>query len=194
MYRLPKLFLCSILLSVAFLQGCIAAAAGGAATGASIATDRRTTGTIVDDQSIELKATYALSQHKELWKASHISVICYNNVLLLVGQTPVEAYKQEAEEAVSDIAKIRQIHNEITITEPASLGTRSNDSWITTQVKTKLIGNKAINAGRIKVVTEESVVYLMGITTPEEEMIATNIAQEISGVDRVVQIFEAQNP
>jgi len=193
MHLLAKLFLYTIFLSLPFLQGCIAAAASGAATGASIATDRRTTGTIVDDQSIELKATYALSQRKELWKASHINVICYNNVLLLVGQTPLETYKQEAEEAVGDIAKIRQIHNEITIAEPASLSTRSNDSWITTQIKTKLIGNKAINAGRIKVVTEASVVYLMGITNPEEEMIATNIAQETSGVDKVVQIFEAQN-
>ena len=193
MRLLSKLFLGSFcLLSLPLLQGCLAAAAGGAATGASIATDRRTTGTIVDDQSIELKATYNLSQHKDLWKASHINVISYNNVLLLVGQTPSEHYKQEAEEAVSNIPKIRQVHNELTIAEPASLGTRSNDSWITTQIKTKLIGHKDINAGRIKVITEEGVVYLMGITTPEEEMIATNIARETSGVERVVQIFEPQ--
>jgi len=187
-----KIFLCCFLLSLPLLQGCIAAAAGGGATGASIAADRRTTGTIVDDQTIELKATYALTQHKDLWKASHINVICYNNVLLLVGQTPLEAYKQEAEEAVSEIPKIRQVHNELRIAEPASLGTRSQDSWITTQIKTKLIGNKDINAGRIKVITEEGVVYLMGITTPEEEMIATNIARETSGVERVVQIFESK--
>lgn len=182
-----SIFSCCLL---PLLQGCVAAAAGGAATGAVVATDRRSTGTIVDDQTIEFKAMHEIRQNKPLWKASHINIISYNNVLLMVGQTPTEEYKHQAEEAVSGIPKVRRVHNELTIEEPASLGTRSNDSWITTQIKTKLVGHKEIRANRIKVVTENGVVYLMGLTTPEEEMIATDIAREIKGVDKVVQIFE----
>lgn len=172
------------------LQGCVVAAAGGAATGAVVATDRRTAGTIVDDQAIEFKAMHEIRQNKTLWKESHINIISYNNVLLMVGQTPSEEYKRQAEEAVSSIPKVRRIHNELIIAEPASLSTRSQDSWITTQIKTKLVGHKEIRANRIKVVTENGVVYLMGLTTPEEEMTATDIAREIKGVDTVVQIFE----
>ncbi len=172
------------------LQGCVAAAAGGAATSAVVATDRRTAGTMVDDQTIEFKAMHEIRQNKPLWKESHINIISYNNVLLIVGQTPTEEYKRQAEEAINGIPKIRRVHNELTIEEPASLGTRSQDSWITTQIKTKLVGHKEIRAGRIKVVTENGVVYLMGLTTPEEEMVATDIAREIKGVEKVVQIFE----
>lgn len=125
-----------------------------------------------------------------LWKQSHINAMCFNNVLLLVGQVPTEELKREAFEAVSDIPKVRHVHNELTIGEPTSFATRSKDSWITTQIKTKLIGNKQIRANRVKVITEDSVVYLMGLTTAEEEMISTDIARAISGVDKVVQIFE----
>lgn len=172
------------------LQGCVAVAAGGAATGAVVAVDRRTTGTIVDDKTIEVKALHAISKNQALWKQSHITVVCYNNVVLLVGQTPTEALRRAAEETVSDIPKIRRIYNELEIAKPISLATRSHDSWITTQIKTKMIGNKAIRANRIKVITENGVVYLMGITTPEEEMTATDIARAIPGVEKVVEIFE----
>jgi osmotically-inducible protein OsmY len=187
------LFLPCLLLGVlapCFLQGCILAAAGGAATTTVVATDRRTTGTIVDDQSIALKATHQLCLHKPLWNASHINTVSYNNVLLLVGQTPTEAFRNEAEEAVSDIPKIRRIHNELTVGEPTSLATRAKDTWITTQIKTKLFGSKTMSASRVKVITEDGVVYLMGVTTPEEQMTATDIARAINGVAKVIQIFE----
>lgn len=173
-----------------FLQGCIAAAAGGAATGAAVATDRRTAGTMVDDQAIELKANHAISRQQLLWKQSHINVVSYNNVVLLVGQTPREEYKKEVEEIVSDIPKIRRIHNELSIGSPVSLQTRSHDSWITTQLKAKLVGSQAVSATHIKVITENSVVYLLGLTTPEEELAVTEIARAIPGVEKVVQIFE----
>jgi len=186
-------FTASILM-IPLLQGCLFAAAGGAATGATVATDRRTTGTIVDDQTIELKAMHAIGKNHTLWEESHISVVSYNNVVLLVGQTPSETLKREAEEAVSSIPKVRQVHNELSIGSPASLGTRSKDSWITTQIKTKIIGNRELKSARIKVITEEGVVYLMGITTPEEEQISTEIAQGVSGVEKVVQIFETKQP
>lgn len=180
----------SLIFITLLLQGCIAAAAGGAATGAVVVTDRRTAGTVMDDKTAEFKAVHALSLNKPLWKQCHITAVSYNNVLLLVGQTSTEEFKREAEEAVSTIPKIRRIHNELTIDSPSSLATRSHDSWVTTQIKAKLMGRKEISATRIKVITEDNIVYLMGLVTREEEEIATEIARAIDGVEKVVQIFE----
>ncbi len=181
----------ALLLALALcVQGCFVAAAGGAATGTAMAVDRRTAGTIVDDQAIELKAMHAIRQQRELWQKSHIHVLSYNNVLLLLGQTPSESFKQAAEQAMQEIPKIRRIHNELEVAEPISLGARSKDTWITTQIKTKLIATKDMRAHHVKVVTENKVVYLMGLATPEEEMTATDIAQQIPGVEKVIQIFE----
>ncbi len=176
------------------VQGCFVAAAGGAATGTAVAIDRRSAGTIVDDQAIELKAMHAIRQQRALWQQSHIHVLSYNNVVLLLGQTPTESFKQAAEQVLLDIPKVRRIHNELSVKESISLGERSKDAWITTQIKTKLIGTKEMRAHHIKVVTEDKVVYLMGLTTPEEEMTATDIARSVSGVEKVVQIFESTQP
>lgn len=172
------------------LQGCAMAAVSCATTGVAMANDRRTTGTLIDDQATELKAMHAFSKNKPLWKQSHITTVCYNNVLLLVGQVESEELKQQAEEIASDFPKIRRIHNEITVGELAGLSTRSKDSWITTQIKAKLLTSKTVNPTRVKVVTENGVVYLMGLTTEAEELAATEIARAVDGVEKVVQIFE----
>jgi osmotically-inducible protein OsmY len=180
----------TLFIAGAQLQGCAVAAVSGAASGVAIVHDRRTAGTIMDDQAIELKAANALTKNNTLWKLSHISTLSYNNVLLLVGQAPTEELKQQALDAVSNIPKVRQIHNEIIVGENAPIAMRGKDSWITAQIKGKMVGTKGFNASRVKVVTEQGVVYLMGLTTREEELIATEIAQEVTGVNKVVQIFE----
>jgi osmotically-inducible protein OsmY len=172
------------------LAGCAVAAVSGAATGVAIVNDRRTAGTIFDDQTIEVKSTHALAQNKFLWKKSHITPISYNNVLLLVGQAPNEELKRQAEEAVRDIPRVRKVYNELSASEPVSIGIRTQDSWITTQIKAKLLAAKGVNPTRIKVVTENGVVYLMGLTTPEEEITATEIARTVRGVEKVVQVFD----
>jgi osmotically-inducible protein OsmY len=181
---------CSIILPSLYLQGCAVAAVSCAATGVAMVADRRTSGTIVDDQSIELKALHALTRHPELWKKSHIDVVSYNNVVLIVGQTPTEAFRQEAENVVKDIPKIRRIHNELIIGQPVSLSVRSKDSWITAQIKGKMLSSKEVNTTRVKVITEESVVYLLGLTEKQEQVAATEIARNVPGVVKVVQIFE----
>ena len=155
-----------------------------------VVSDRRTVGTVIDDQSTEVKAMHSLAQDKALWRACHVNFLCYNNVLLMVGQTFSEDYKRQAEEAVSDLPKIRRVHNELTVEPPLSVADRSKDTWITTQIKAKMVGNKNIDATKIKVITENRVVYLMGLATPKEEAIATDIARAVKGVDKVVQIFE----
>lgn len=178
------------LVAVMQLNGCAAAAVSGAATGVAVACDRRTTGTIVDDQTIELKALQTCLKNKELWKQSHISAISYNNVLVLVGQTPTEDLRRQAIEAAQSIPKVRKIHNELSVEEPVSIGTRTQDTWITTQVKAKMFGKRELNPARIKVITENGIVYLLGLTTEDEEMKATEIARSVSGVTKVVKIFE----
>lgn len=172
------------------LKGCAAAAVSGAATSVALVQDRRTTGTILDDQSIEFKALHALAQNKPLWKQSHLTPVSYNNVLLLVGQAPNEQLRHQAEEALQGIPKIRKVYNELSVAEPASFATRSQDSWITAQIKAKILGKKDISSSNIKVITENGVVYLMGLATPEEEIAATEIARNVTGVEKVVQIFE----
>lgn len=181
----------AVILPCIQLQGCAVAAVSGAATGVAMVTDRRTAGTIIDDKTIEIKAMHALTRDAELWKKSHISVISYNNDVLLVGQTPTQAMKQQVEDAIKDIAKVKQVYNELKLSDPVPLSTRSKDSWITTQVKAKMIGVREINPTRVKVVTEDGIVYLLGITNKKEQASATETARTVSGVNKVVQIFES---
>lgn len=173
------------------LSGCFALVATGAATGALVAHDRRTTGTIVEDQSIELKAYRTISGlEDDIDDDSHVTVVSYNNNVLLVGQTPNANRKDAIADAVKDIPKIRKIYNEIQIASPTSLMTRSSDTWITTKIKAEMLISRDIDPTRIRVTTEDGVVYLMGIVRPTEEHEAVEIARRTSGVKKVVKMFE----
>jgi osmotically-inducible protein OsmY len=186
----PAKFSLAVIATLSILQACAPAIVGGAATGVAMATDRRTAGTVLDDHSIEVKALNTLSKNETLWKSSHLTVVCYNNILLLVGQTPSPELKQLAEQAVASIPRVRQLHNELSVQEPSSLGARTQDSWITTQIKAKLLSNREIQSRHLKVLTENSIVYLMGLVTPQEEPLIVDIASQVSGVEKVVKIFE----
>lgn len=179
-----------IVVQASLLGGCAAAVGAGAVTGAAAAYDRRTTGTFVDDGLIELKAVGALQKDKELWDYSHINVTSFNNIVLLTGEAPSEALRQRAAEAVANLPKVRKVHNEIAIAAPSSLISRSGDTVITGKVKTALLNNDAVEATRVKVVTENSVVYLMGLVSQKEADAATEVARRVGGVQRVVRIFE----
>lgn len=174
----------------ALLGGCAAVVGAGVATGASVAYDRRTAGTMLDDQNIELKAVGALQSDEELWRHSHINVVSFNNIVLLTGETPSEALRQRAAEHVRQLPKVRKVHNEIKIAAPSSMLSRSGDSWITGKVKASLLNQLALDVNRVKVVTENGVVFLMGLVTQAEAEKATEIARQVKGVQRVVRIFE----
>lgn len=173
------------------LLGCAAVAVGGAAaaTGTAVV-DRRTTGTLVEDQTIEVKAYKALNADTELKEQGHFNVTSYNTVVLLSGETPTDAMRQRAMEIVKGVDKVSHVYNELTIAAPSSLTSRSSDSIITTKVKTKLFADKQISGIQIKVVTEKGVVYLMGIVSRAEAEIATNIARQTGGVQKVVKLFQ----
>jgi osmotically-inducible protein OsmY len=182
-----------VLLTSSLLYGCAAAVVGGAATSATAVHDRRTVGTFIDDEGIELKARMAIFDDKELNSQIHINIISINGVVLLVGQAPTEAERQKAAELVSTVPKVRLIHNEMTVAAPNSYMTRSSDSLITAKVKTKLFtvkGHDNFDPTRVKVVTENGIVYLMGILTHSEADAVTDAARQVGGVQKIVKLFE----
>ncbi|MEM6998870.1 MAG: BON domain-containing protein [Pseudomonadota bacterium] len=173
------------------LYGCAAVAVGGAAAaGGAAVIDRRTTGTIVEDQTIEVKAIKAINADPELNEQAHINVISYNTVVLLSGETPTDALRQKALNIVKGVDKVTHVYNELSIAAPSSLTARGSDSIITTKVKTKLFANKDVTGIEIKVVTEKGVVYLMGIVSRAEAEVATEIARQTGGVQKVVKLFQ----
>ena len=182
-----------VLMPLLILQGCVAAVATGAAVGSSIAYDRRTTGTVIDDQGIEYKAASALYENQTLYQQSHVNITSYNGIVLITGETPSEEMRQEVSTKVAAIPKVRTVHNELIIAAPSALTSRSSDSWITSKVKTKLAADESIDPMYVKVVTENGIVYMMGLVTHTEANHAVRVAQHTAGVQRVVKIFEYQD-
>ena len=142
------------------------------------------------DESIETKAMVNINAADEAYDQAHLSVVSYNGFLLLLGQVPSEALKALATDVARDLEAVRRIYNEIEVAPATSAGTRTNDTWITTQVKSKLLASSATPGRRVKVVTENSVVYLMGLLTAEEADRSALEAAEVKSVTRVVQLFE----
>jgi len=162
----------------------------GAAAGATVASDERTAGTVVEDQAIEIKAARAIGADPTLADQVHVSVTSYNNVVLLTGQAPSKQQINKVVGVVQTVEKVARIHNEITVGPPTSFKQRSSDTWITTRVKSALLGAKGFEATKVKVVTENGSVFLMGLIPRDQ---AANIAatvQQVNGVKRVVKIFE----
>lgn len=181
------------ILTVNLLSGCAAVIVGAAAVGASAVHERRSVGTMVDDEGIEWKIKSAISDDKPLSSQSHINVISLNGVVLLVGQTPTEALSTQATNLARGVEQVRVVHNELTIAAPNSYMTRSSDAIITSKVKTSLFkvkGHDDFDPTRVKVVTENGTVYLMGIIYRSEADDAARQASEVGGVQKVVKLFE----
>lgn len=174
------------------LGGCAAAVVGGAAVGTSVALDRRTAGVYVSDQEIELRA---LARLRETFpqKTEHISATSYNRQVLLTGQVPDEATRARATDVVKGIPDVRMVFNELTVSGVTSLTSDANDAALTGQVKTRMLRDERVPGTKIKIVTEDGVVYLMGLVTKAEANAATDIARTTSGVTKVVTLFEYLN-
>ncbi|PIE25422.1 MAG: phospholipid-binding protein [Neptuniibacter caesariensis] len=151
---------------------------------------QRTVGSYIDDEVIETLSLVNLNKGSELMKASNISVTSYNGVVLLTGQAPNEAARHEAEQIVSQVRKVRKIHNEIKISGISSAIARTNDTWLTTKVKSELLLNNTVDGTRIKVVTDSSTVYLMGLVSQQEAARAIEVVRNIAGVEKIVKVFE----
>jgi osmotically-inducible protein OsmY len=182
--------ICTVLCAITLLAGCAPALVAGAAAGAAVATDRRTLGSMIDDESIELKSGAAIASDAELRDAIHINVTSMNGIVLLTGEAPTADLRDAVLRHLREVNGVRRITNEMRIAEPSSIGSRSKDSLITSAVKSRLLITKGADPARVKVVTENGVVYLMGIVSHESGDLAAEQATTIEGVERVVKIFE----
>ena len=171
------------------LTGCApVVVAAGVGAGVMVATDRRTTGAQVDDESIELKIS---GEADKRWGGGvHLNATSYNGIVLLTGEAPSATVQDEITAFVKGIGCVRIVQNEMTIGEAADMKSRTNDTYLTGIVKSRLAESSAALAKHVKVVTERAVVYLMGIVTGDEARAAAQIAASTSGVARVVKVFE----
>lgn len=150
----------------------------------------RTTGAYIDDGFIESLVRDEIRDSDDAFDAAHIVVVSYNGVVLLLGQVASPALREKAARVASSLDKVRRVQNELEVGEPTSFLTRSNDAWLTSKVKSKLIADGEIQGKRVKVVTENSTVYLMGLLPREEGNRAAEITRTVYGVKKIVKIFE----
>jgi osmotically-inducible protein OsmY len=188
--RPAALAVLAVIPCVTTLGGCVAAAAGAAVGGVATAYDRRTTGTVVEDQAIELKAWQALRADEELNEQAHLNVTSFNTRVLLTGEAPTEELRARAADIVRGVDKVSHVYNEVTVAAPSSLMSRSSDTVLTSKVKAKLLADANIDGVHVKVVTENGVVYLMGLVTRADGELAARVASETGGVQKVVKLFQ----
>ena len=156
---------------------------GAAATGIGVlATDRRSSGAQLDDQGIELRTAARIREVAN--DQMNITTVSYNRQVLMIGTVGAEVDKRRAEEAVRGAINVRSVVNEVVVGEALSIARRSNDTWITSKVKASLLDAKDVSGNAFKIVTEGSVVYLMGLATRREVERATDVARTVSGLRR----------
>jgi len=187
--------LCILLLLLPFIiNGCSILALGGAeASGLSLLHDRRTSDILLNDERIEINASIELDSHDDIRNNSHFNVTAYNGMVLITGEAPTEILRDKIVDIVRRISGVKLVHNEVIIAIPSSITSRSNDTLITTKVKSSLsrIRNlPGFDATRVKVVTENGIVYLMGLLHRNEAHVATEVTRRESGVKQVVKVFE----
>ena len=172
------------------LTGCVGAMVAGAGAGTMSANDPRSFGTQLDDEAIENRAINAIRSREDIADQSHVEVVSYNRIVLLIGQTPAVSYRQTLAELVANVPNVRKVYNEMQIAGPRSALTAISDSTITTKIKSSLLAESDFPSGQIKVVTENGEVFLMGLISRAQAARATDIARSTGGVQKVVQLFE----
>ncbi|CAE6878347.1 hypothetical protein ACOMICROBIO_GDFFDHBD_00060 [Vibrio sp. B1REV9] len=178
-----------ILCAALSMSGCAGLFIAGAATTANIVTDTRTTKEIWQDNNIEFEIA-AIGNKAPFKGKTRIVASSYNGTVVLMGQAPTDELINEFERRARDIEGVKNIHNQIKQKEPLSVTQISNDSWITTKVKSALLTDSELNGVKVKVITEDNDVFLFGYVTPKQSERATEIARNISGVKQVIKGFQ----
>ena len=168
----------------------VAVILGALATAEGCATDHRTIGTQIDDENIELTARRKLNDDNRLGDDVHVNITSFNGSVLLSGEATTAEQRDIVVSQVRSIEGVKRIVSEINVAEPTAFSTRVHDSWITGEVKTRMLNTENLKATQIKVVTENGVVYLMGLVSHAQADLATDAARHVSGVERVVRMFE----
>jgi len=177
-----------LVLIIPALQGCFPVVAVGAGAGILMAEDRRTSGTIVEDKGIELKASSRIED--QLKDSVRIDVTSYNRNVLLTGQATTDELKQDAETIARSVPNVHNVINEISVGNPNTFSSRGNDAYLTSKVKARFVDANKFQVNHVKVTTESGVVYLLGLVKRQEAVDATEIARSTGGVQKVVKIFE----
>lgn len=182
-----------ILTASIMLQGCVAAALGGAAAGTKVATDPRTMGTQVDDETLEFKVENALDKDEQIKSEARVNAVSYSSRVLLIGQVPSENTKSTATDLAKGVDGVNDVYNELRVSPKITIGQISKDSWITTQVKSKMLVDDRVKSTDVKVITENGEVFLLGNVTQAQADAAAEIASKVSGVQKVVKVFKYLN-
>lgn len=179
--------ICLLLVS-SLLTGCVAAVVAGAAAGL-VVYDRRSVSVLESDTRI-FHVVHKTIVSNPRFGDSRVVVVSFNNVVLLVGQTPAASLRVVAEKIAQNTPGVRRVYDEIGIGYPLSITQRTNDTWITGQIRSHMLSKKGLESGSIRIVTENSVVYLMGIATHEQANLAVDVARHVKGVRKVVKVFQ----
>ena len=180
----------ALLLVPIFLAGCvplIIAGAGVSAVGVHTAASNLSLSTQVEDMTIKTKAVSIVNKMKGLQFKSNISISVFNRIVLILGEVPSAKYKNTIAHDISYIKGVRVVYNQLSVGQPVSFNRYAHDTWITTEVKARML-NK-VNAAHFKVVTNQGIVYLLGLTTPEEGLNAAKVASQVNGVRQVVKAY-----
>ncbi|MEZ8113898.1 BON domain-containing protein [Vibrio splendidus] len=185
--RLFKLI--SVSLLTLSLSGCAGIFIAGAATTANLVTDTRTTKQIWNDNNIEFEV--AAITNKQPYRGNvRITASSYRGSVVLMGQATTDSERRAFENQAKEVLGVESIHNQVRVKEPLTISAISNDSWITTKVKSALLANADLNGIKVKVITEDSEVFLLGLVSREHADIATEVARNVSGVKQVIRAFE----
>ncbi len=194
MQNLHRIQVLLVLLLLPFFSGCALLVAAGVATvgtGVAVSQDRRTGGMLVEDQNIESKSNQRISE--KMGDNAHVNVTSFNRNVLLTGEVSSESVRKEIEQAVKGVEHVRNVVNEIAVAPVSSFTSRSNDALITSKVKGRFMDGGKFQINHVKVITEDSVVYLLGIVNADEAGSAVDIARSTNGVRKVVKVFEYMN-
>lgn len=186
---LPLLFIVWLQLS-----GCAGVVAVGAVSSAVMVNDNRTIRTQLDDTNANFAAARAISEHDDLQNQTNITVVVMNGNVLLIGQAPNLMLMNKAIKVIKTLNIGGNIHNQIRIANPTSFTTRSNDAWITTKVKGRMLSQDDLDVTRIKVITENGEVFLLGLVDKTQAQLAVDVARNTAGVRKVIKVFEYVAP
>ena len=190
MSKSKKVYLSLLLLTTLLLQSCAGLIIGAGMGAVSIAHDRRTIGTQVDDTTSASRISIALSSDNALKEQTNITVQVFNGTALLVGQAPTQELLQQAQKLASSVQNIKKLHNQIRLGMPIPASTVAHDVWLASKIKTKLLADKRIDGLHIEIEVENGEVFLMGLVSEKESIIAIDITRNIKGVKQVIKAFE----
>ncbi len=179
-----------ILAASMLLQGCVGAVVvGSAAVATKTTTDPRTAGTQVDDTTLEMKVSNAINKDEEIKKNARIVAVSYQGQILLIGQSPNNSLITKAQSIADKVDDVGDIYNEVRIGKPIGITRASQDSWITTKIKSKLLSSDQVKSANVKVITENGEVFLLGFVTERQAQAAAKVASNTDGVLRVTTVF-----